>query len=140
MGVHSDIRSALRAQLLTTPGLPAAQAWENVRFEPTEGRAYFREKLLPNGSTPQTIGDRIRIRHDVLYQVDFFFPLDKGAKAAEGLADALVQATFFPSLVVSANGQTVTVKAAQRAASLQRDTWYQVPVTISAYAFTLNPV
>lgn len=140
MGVHSDIRSALRARLLTTPDLPTDRAWENVRYEPTEGRAYLREKLLPNGSTPQTIGDFIRVRHDVLYQVDLLFPLDKGAKAAETLADTLLQLIFYPGLVVSANGQTVTIKAAQRAASLQRDTWYQVPVTISAYAFTLNPV
>jgi hypothetical protein len=81
----------LRRTLLTTPGLPAAAAWEGRKFVPTAGVPYYSDKVKPLGEVTETVGSDGYTRVDFAYMVTFHYP-EEGFDlvALEGLADAVV--------------------------------------------------
>ena len=59
--VFNDARQALRAQLLTVVGLPAARKWEGESLDPAMDAAWIRETLLRRAPPRrQTIGAQPR--------------------------------------------------------------------------------
>lgn len=121
---HRDVRSALRAQLLTVVGLPAARSWENRQFTRPAGEDWVRETYLPGAERQVSYG---MVEAVGVAQYDLFTPADAGTEAAEDLADAIKEA-FKPS---STLGGLVRIDRAERLSGRQDASWYFIPIRIS---------
>jgi hypothetical protein len=90
-------------------GLPASRAWENVEFSPTNGVPYVVETYLPGPGRKITLGAFGEIESLPQYVVQVHVPANKGAGAADGYADALLE-HFAPETSISISNATLRVR------------------------------
>lgn len=126
------------AVTVTVP-LPDSVAMENRPFEAPTGRPYLDESYAGAGSLPVSIGPRIRVRHDGLYFINLYYPLNIGTRAIDLMGDAVMEA-FRPGLEVTMNGTVVVVRSASRQRLIRNSTAIQLPLTVSTRTHTVNPV
>lgn len=139
MSAITDLRSALRANLLTVSGLPPV-AWQNRAFEPTPGSPWLRETLLPAGANLASIAGVITealLREDGIYQITVFYPAGGDLKAAESLVDS-IRSAFRPGIVVTHGGIAAVCTRAEVARAVQEPDWYGIPISIRYYLHRLN--
>lgn len=121
---YSTIQNLLDTQLATVTGLPTLYK-ENTRNELKTGVAFSRSTLLPaetlalSSHTNEVNG---------LYQVDIFYPQDKGADAAGAVADSVV-AAFARGLVLT-DGVIVHIRMSWRETAREFQQFYNVPVVV----------
>lgn len=136
MTAYSDIRAALEQRVITVTGFPNAanRAWENVRFEPTDGTTWARMTLAPSSSRPAVRGASPQILYEGLFLCDIFAPEGTGPNAAETLADA-VRDAFTVDDVLTQGSTNVRFRWSERNQGIPDSPWYQVPVTVSWYSY-----
>lgn len=88
------IQLCLRGVVLTLPTLPAARAWENVLFRPTEGQPYVAEQFVPATSALQGLVRSGTIETRGLYVVQWYGVVNTGLGALTAGVDALL--ALFP--------------------------------------------
>lgn len=128
--IYATVQAALDAQLQTVTGLPALQL-ENTLYD-TKGKAltpYCRATLLPSEAQPATVGVTGKNEYFGLYQVDLFYPLDKGKASVNAMAD-LVVAAFARTVLTTGTGNQVKLRAAWAEAGGQDGQYYRVPVLV----------
>jgi len=136
MTAMTDIRSALEQQVITVSGFPNSsnRAWENVRFEPTEGTTWARMNIIPSAMRPAVRGASPQLLYEGLFLVDIFAPEGNGANGADTLADA-VRAAFTVDDVLTVNSTNVRFRYSERGQGLVDSPWYQVPVSVAWYSY-----
>lgn len=144
--IYVSVRAALRTRLLALPGVSDdIVAWEGRSFDQPDGQAWYRESLKPQTADLQTLGPLGRIRHEGLYLVDCFAPLDPKTGTAKPTVDVdtaadTVMTHFTPNLQLASGGVTVTVRRVYRAAVQVLETFVQAPVTVAWYADSFNTI
>jgi hypothetical protein len=140
VSLYTEIRGALQARAVATPGFPGAlqRAYEGRPFNPTLGTPYAALTLLPTAERPADIaGDQAR--QDGLFQIGLFYPANAGETATlEALADA-VRARFTPTLEIERNGVVVVIDYAERGPIIHEGDWMQLPVTIRWHRIAAEP-
>lgn len=122
---YTTIHSLLDTQLQTVVGLPTLQQ-ENIRYEPKTGVAWTRSTLIPVESTRLSTGfDLVQ----GLYQVDAFYPGDKGSTAASTMADLII-AEFPRALTLTSGGVIVHIVKSYREVAQPFQQFYRIPVSI----------
>lgn len=134
---YDVIRTLLDTQLQTVVGLPTLYT-ENNRIE-VDGRGSFcRSTLMNSEPMALTVGPNGNNQYKGLYQVDLFYPQDRGTLAQNELA-ALVISAFPRSLILNdvTSGLNVHVDMSwQQTAYTVQQNYYVVPIVIrwSSYA------
>lgn len=142
MVTHEAIRGALRTALAAfMASLPEEipVAFENRPFTKQENVTYFRESFKPQTSKLETLGPNGRVRHYGLYLLDCFFAAQPGTKDSDTTVGGLLT-LFPPAKVIVYGGLTTTIVESSRAGGMNEPGWLMVPVTISWYADTTNPI
>ena len=128
--IYADVQTTLDTRLQAVVGLPALQL-ENVVYD-TKGKAltpYCRATLLPSEAQPATVGTTGKNEYFGLYQVDLFYPLDKGKAAVNAMADLVVTA-FARQVLTTGASRQVELRAAWAEAGGQDGPYYRVPVLV----------
>jgi len=123
----ASIRQALETALnAITPSL--ATAWENKAFTPVTGTPYQAAYLLPAEPDNVEIGPGYTERG--IFQVNLFYPKDKGAKDAAARA-ILIRDTFPFGASLTSGGVTVHIIATPEIGVARPDgDRFMVPVRI----------
>lgn len=133
---QAAIRAALEGRLntfATAQGLSVT--WENVPGSQPEG-IYLRASLLPAPTSSDDLAGAHRSYRGV-FQVLVTAPINKGAGAAEAIAD-LLATEFVMNLRLAASSFTVQViRPTSAAPALQSESRYTVPVSIYYRADTI---
>lgn len=129
----SEIRLALRNQLLTVGGLPAARAWENreensptVPVPPNPPAPWLRETLLPSDESLRAIGE---IDAEGYVQYDIIVPVGKGTTAADTIRQAIADA-FKPATNVTYDDTIVEIIRCVRMPAVQDALWVTYPTRV----------
>lgn len=135
MSLYQDIRGALQLQAASAAGFPAADQidYENKGFTPTLGVPWARMTLLTNSGRPFSL-DGISKIDGGLFQVDLFYPINKGTQDVDVVADAVV-ATFPLDTNLIRGAARLWINYAQRNPNLQQPDAIHAPVTISWRCF-----
>lgn len=132
--IFLDISAALDDHLSGMTGLPSV-AWPNKKFTPAVGTIYIRPTQLTGDSIPTTNTDDMNIG---IYQIDIFTEAGQGKAEIQAMAD-LIADRFKPDTQMTYNGVTVEVKTvSQKAARNNNDGWFQMPIEIVYYSFTVR--
>lgn len=133
MTAFIDISAALDNHLNTMLSLPSV-AWPNKKFTPEIGTAYIRPTQLMGDSVPTTSSDDMNTG---IYQIDIFAEAGKGKEKVQEIADLLAD-RFKPDTKMVYNGVTVKIKTASQRPAINNDGWYQMPIEIVYYSFTVR--
>lgn len=85
----TTVQLALRAHLVTMPGLPASRAWENDYFKPIAGVPFVSEQYVPGPRKQRGIGPFAKVDRRPTYIVTIHHPVNSKL-AARVAADAVV--------------------------------------------------
>lgn len=124
----ATIQALLEAQVATVVGLPLYQM-ENTRISPVAGSPWCRSTFLPARTVQETVGMNGRNRLSGLFQIDLFYPSDKGTATANAMTD-LVIAAFPRGLQLTSSGVTVLVETSWREAAYKVEQYYNTPVVL----------
>jgi hypothetical protein len=118
ISAFADVRTALRTQLLTVVGLPAARKWDGESLDPPSSAPYIRETLLRKApAIARSLGDKPGMELKVIYQVDYFMPatdvngVGQDATVHE-LAAGAIKAAFPTSVGLAFNGVRLQITRA----------------------------
>lgn len=132
----SYIRQALEQRLAAISSVPPI-AWENTNYDPSAVNTWLRAKLEPIEQRPAAVGVGVKIKHSGLFLVDCFVRTSTsqgGPLAADELAQA-VQDQFAYGTVLTAGGNQIRIRHAERAGAIYDSPWYFVPVSIEFYSY-----
>lgn len=133
--IHPDARSACRAQLNATPGLPAAHAYEGFAYQPVLGTPFVEDELIGNFDTPRA---NRAIEHNVSYIITLKYPANVGTADIEVMAGALLD-RFKVGTTLTHGSSTVLCLAAQRRGKIvEGPEWLTLAVMVTLTAFTLE--
>lgn len=136
MSLLQEIRGALQLQAVTAAGFPAADQidYEGNEFSPTYGVPWARMTLMNNSRLPFSVSGQSKITGG-LFQVDLFYPVNKGTADIDVAADAVVD--VFPLNMNLIRGTTrLWINYAQRTQLLQQPDSIHAPITVSWRCFT----
>jgi len=120
MSFYKNIQIALDT-CLNGAGTGLDIAWENTDYTPTLGTAYLRPTLLMAKSSLMDLDD-LQLNQGI-YQVDIFYPLDKGAGELLTTLDTIYSAFKTDTTLVSGT-TTVYIKEISRTREAIRDEAY----------------
>ncbi len=119
MGVFSNIEIALNTRLATLSGLPAV-AWPNIEFKPVENTLFLRPTMLPVGSKLHQLNGLER--HEGIYQVDIYAPLEKGVLVVNNLLDSIK--SLFSSNKTLVATDTIFIQEVGVGKTQRQESWY----------------
>lgn len=94
-----------------TVGLPALRAWENVKFEPTQGRPYVDEDLVMGGGSVLTLPTRTGLtEQDGLSIWTWFGLAGMGPESLDRAATALTKLFAPNTKFVLSDGSVIVVR------------------------------
>lgn len=130
MAILSNIHIALDSRLNTLMDKPAI-AWPNTDYKPIVGTPFMRPTLLPAASSRYTLnnGDK----HQGIYQVDIFVPLDKGLQTLLDYTDAL-RDHFRDQTLTAGGGDKIYITVVSIANYSRVDSWMQGIVEVNYMA------
>lgn len=134
------ILGALNAKLATPAFTPTlAIAWPNVKFTPTVGTPYLRATILRGETVQSSLGSAGLNRHVGLYQIDVFYPVEKGEVLPLQIASQIVE-RFKRGTSMTRSGVTVRVEAPPSILPMMIDNgWAIVPVRVRWFCDAANP-
>jgi hypothetical protein len=124
-----DIQAALNYALaMAFPLMPIA--WENTKYVPTVGTAYFRVWMLPAETDVITIGPEPWLERKGVFQVSVLYPIGVGfgppkVKAAEVVAAFRANTSFTYNTL-----RVVIDKSWPAPGMLEDEGWYHIPVSV----------
>jgi hypothetical protein len=157
--IYDNIRAALEVKLSNVSGLPEV-AWENLTYEPTTGTSFVKPRLIPTIREPAVRGLNPQIYYQGLFRVDCFVPEGLGPRAADELADKIIDAFeattsiyYEPStnsiltesgafLITESGGKVLqdgvinlSIRYSEREQGMPDGAFFMVPVNISWYIY-----
>ena len=128
----TTIQALLDAQLATVTGLPTLQL-ENTRINPTNNTPWARATFIPAPTIVECVGPVGKDKLQGIYQVDLFYPQDRGTTTAGTMADLIV-ATFSKGLRLGTSSELI-IEIAYREVAYLFDPYYAVPITVKWFSF-----
>ena len=127
---YKAIKIALDTKLATLGGTTPV-AWENIRYEPVIGRMYLRPTLLLGQSSD--IDLQVTQVNRGIYQVDVFFPVNKGQSEMLDKMDAIYN--LFKGQILTVSGTDVHINSISISRFLTEQAWIvgSVEVSFSCY-------
>jgi hypothetical protein len=122
--IDLQVRLALRAQLLTVPGLPAARKWENKAFTPETGSPWI-EEAVHRETRDELVSSGLNALEGFT-QYTLYFPPDTGVEASAVLVRA-IKDRFQPNTALAS---LLRVYRCEAGPALEAEDWWQQPVTI----------
>ena len=132
MGRYSDIRSALDSKLNSLSGLPSV-AWENTKFDPTEGSTFLRPTVIPVISTMSGLNGQQK--NEGIYLVEIFVDKGNGSKDLLELVDDIYD-HFRSTTSLTANSTKVYIQAIERSPTRIEGSWAICSVDISFFSYS----
>lgn len=131
MSLLSDIRGALQLCATAAAGFPADDQikYEGKGFSPTLGTPWARLTLLNNSGRPFSLDGTDRITGG-LFQVDLFYPINKGTADIDAVADAVVDVFPLDRKLIR-GAAAISILYAQRAPLLEQPDCLHAPITVS---------
>ncbi len=131
--IYDDIRAALEVKLTGIADLPEV-AWENLTFSPTTGQSFVKPRLVPTVREPAVRGLNPQQYYQGIFRVDCFVPEGLGPRAADDLADKIIDA--FEATTDVTNGSTiVSIRYAEREQGMPDGAFFMVPVNVGWYIY-----
>src|SRR6056297_179414 len=131
--IYDDIRAALEVRLTGIADLPEV-AWENLTFSPTTGQSFVKPRLVPTVREPAVRGLNPQQYYQGIFRVDCFVPEGLGPRAADDLADKIIDA--FEATTDVTNGSTiVSIRYAEREQGMPDGAFFMVPVNVGWYIY-----
>lgn len=121
----TTIQAILDTQLQTVAGLPVLQL-ENTRYEPKTGVPFVRPTFMPAETARLSNTDDLL---QGLYQIDVFYPTDKGTATASAMAD-LIKSAFVRGATYTTNSVNVHVVKSYREAGTVFQQFYKLSVMV----------
>lgn len=141
MSGTTEIRAALVQRLTAvSPGaaLTVAQvAWENKKFIPTVGTAWYRATFLPGEQRAAAIGTDSANRNLGVFQIDVIYPKDAGDITCQAEAERIATC-YKRDTVLTYSSTLVRCERAYRGPAIQEDDWYRIPVFVEYRSDTTN--
>ena len=110
MSDRRRIRLALRNQLLTVSGLPAARAWTNVEHTPVQGQAFIAESFSQDTAHLRTLTAGGVIEATGMYAIQWYGVADTASQSIDDGVAAIL-AAFPPGLALPlSDGTSVRVR------------------------------
>lgn len=135
--LHTDLRAACRAKLLTVAGIPTDIAWEGESKDAGFGGPFVREAFRPIFSDKRAIGPTGTIQHRCALNLNLFYPAGQGTLAIEAAAGALLDA-FRPGTSLAYGASSGMVQKAERMGLGQAPDYLDCPIIITITAYTAN--
>ena len=131
--IYDDIRAALEVRLTGIADLPEV-AWENLTFSPTTGQSYVKPRLVPTVREPAVRGLNPQQYYQGIFRVDCFVPEGLGPRAADDLADKIIDA--FEATTDVTNGSTiVSIRYAEREQGMPDGAFFMIPVNVGWFIY-----
>lgn len=129
MSFFLDIHTALDTRLSTLAG-GVAIAWENIEYTPVKGTPYLRPTVIMSPSSLLGLGLDDLQMNEGIYQIDLFYPVDKGAGDLLAKADA-IYTHFKGDRTLVSNSVTTHIKEISRTVPIIIDeAWQRASVEI----------
>ena len=124
-----DVQAALNYALaMAFPTMPIV--WENTKYNPVVGTAYFRVWMLPAETDVITIGQTPWQARTGIFQVSLFYPVGIGFGVPKGKV-AEVVAAFKANTSFTYNTLRVIIDKTWPSSAMEEDSgWYHIPVNI----------
>jgi len=135
--VLQEIRAALEGNISNVTGAPATSgiAWDNARFDPTDGSTWWRVHFQPLSRRPSDVTADGLKRYDGTLLVDVFTEEGRGQLAGLDNADAIIDA-FDAGTILSSGSVNVETEWAEISATPLLDSpWWMTPVVIKWKSF-----
>ncbi len=132
--VYDNIRAALEVKLEGIAGIPSI-AWENVSFTRTTGESYVQPRLVPTVREPAHRGLNPQMYYQGLFRVDCYVPEGAGPKAADDLANLIIE-NFEATTDLSSGGTNVSIRYAEREQGISDGAFFMVPVNVGFYTYS----
>jgi hypothetical protein len=132
----SNIKSAI-VEAVIGSGVLASNliAWPNTNFtKPGDGSKWGRFSFLPNAPATSTLGPNGLDYHDGIAQMDLYFPLNKGDKAATDAAQALCNVFTAGARFLYQGTEVVSLRTASHNGGRAEQDSFRVIVTIPYYS------
>lgn len=120
---------ALRAQLITVPGLPAARQWLNTSGTPSPTAAFIEDGFVTLDAEYSECGPAAWSRTDATYRVSVRVPIGTDAHQASAIAGAIVSA--FRTATLSVEGHPIELVSTRVGPSLSEPQWLHLPVYLA---------
>lgn len=136
MSSFLNIQTALENKLATSvAGLPIAA--ENTKYVPTLGTAWCRSNIVAN--TTQLVHlDSLYQEITGIYQIDLFYPINKGSGPALTKADVICSA-FKATSYLTKNNDKIYIKNINRRPAVKiEDAWYMVAIEVNFFCIENN--
>jgi hypothetical protein len=114
-------------------GLPSAQAWEDVRFQPTARQPFVIEQYLPGPGELVTLQPSGTVEYMPQYVVQVVTPNLTGGAAAYGYADAVLRHFPVGLVLIASDGAEARVRGQPAPFSSQ-----MIPYTDGAMVVTVS--
>ena len=138
MSIYNDIRSALETKLSNIAGIPTV-AYENVSFSPTTGTPYINLRFVPVLRQPAVRGLNPQQLYNGFLNVYCYAPEGNGPRAAEDIAEKVLDAFEATTDISYTNPQNetiiVSIEYAERGMGVLDSPWYSIPVDIGWYIY-----
>lgn len=99
---------ALRATLLTVPGLPSTRKWDNQRADPSPTVASVGDRMIAMDTAPRELGPGAWKRTPVTYRIELRVPRGTDTHVMTALVAAVT--TTFLDGTITVSGNTVEVQ------------------------------
>jgi hypothetical protein len=136
--VFDQVQQAIEARISEFSEVPLDPAtgrmlvsFENDRFQPLDGAAWWRVNFMPSGApTRGSYGEEGYSRADGEVIVDLFYPAGEGSGEARRAADDLIAHFKSGTRITSIDDVVVSIWRAWRAPGITEPRWYHIPVHI----------
>ncbi|MFN9087351.1 MAG: phage tail terminator-like protein [Gemmatimonas sp.] len=126
--IYQQLLAALRALVLTVPGLPAERRWLNTAGA-APSTAFVDDGFTSLDSTYAECGPDAMRRCEATYRVSIRVPAGTDAHAALSVASAIEDT--FASATLTVGGQSVEVLSTRSGPALAENAWLHIPVSVS---------
>lgn len=133
--VFTDIRAALEKHLADAS--IAEIAWENVSYDATTGTSFLKPLFTPTIRRPSVMGTSPQQRYDGLFRVLCHAEEGLGPRAAEALADSVINRFEATTDINYTGSETVRISVdyADRRLGFLDTPWYIIPVSIGWHTY-----
>ncbi len=120
---------ALRTQLVTVAGLPAARQWLNTSGTPSPTAAFIEDGFVTLDSEYSECGPTAWSRTQATYRVSIRVPIGTDAHVASSIAAAIVSS--FRTATITVLGYPIELQSTRVGPSLTEPQWLHLPVYLA---------
>lgn len=134
MGEYNSIRACLEQHLRGTVGIPDVVV-PNKKYDPKPLVPFVRAQFAPLSRRPASVGNNPLMRHEGLYQLNVYQPLNVGEGPGLEIASILAE-RFKASTAIIYGGEEVGISYSEVGMPFPDTPFHATPVTVGWYAYT----